>query len=94
MLWNSLRWNLGNTSAIAAFCLLPIVTFAIAGSSGGQPADVATFAKLQNGGAELGSALPVLSEPSIMRPAASGALGMNDRACDAESRFKRLVATS
>jgi hypothetical protein len=75
MLWNSLRWNLGNTSAIAAFCLLPIVTFADAGSNDRQHADVAMFAKLQNDNAELAAALPVLNVLTIMPPAASPALG-------------------
>jgi hypothetical protein len=28
MLWTTLRWNSGNTAAVAAFCLLPVIGFA------------------------------------------------------------------
>lgn len=53
MLWTMLRWNLGNTSAIAAFCLLPIITFGDANFNDRQPTEVTPFAKLQNGNIEL-----------------------------------------
>jgi hypothetical protein len=94
MLWKSLRWNLGNTSAIAAFCLLPLVTFADAGSSDRPPADVAMFAKLQNDDAELAAALPVLNVLTIMPPAASPASGTNDRRRDAETTLPKWQVPS
>ena len=94
MLWKSLRWNLGNTSAIAAFCLLPLVTFADARSSDRQPADGATFLKLQNDNAELEAALPVLNVVTIMLPAASPTSGVNDRCRDAEATLPKWLVPS
>jgi len=94
MLWTSLRWNLGNTSAIVAFCLLPIVTFADAGSSDRQPAVVAAWAKLQNDNAELTAALPVINLLTIMPAAASPACGANDRCCDAEVTLPKYLVPS
>jgi hypothetical protein len=38
MLWNSLRWNLGNTLAVGAFCLLPLVGLIGSGASDQTPA--------------------------------------------------------
>jgi hypothetical protein len=57
MLWTTLQWNWGNTSAIAALCLLPIITFGVANPYVKQSTDIIPFAKLQNGNFELPASL-------------------------------------
>ncbi len=46
MLWMALRWNLGNTLPIAAFCLLSIITIGEAWST--SPADVGPLPQAHN----------------------------------------------
>ena len=48
MLWTTLRWNWGNTLAVAAFCLLPIIGFAEGGFSDKEPMGAAPSAELQS----------------------------------------------
>jgi hypothetical protein len=68
MLWMALRWNLGNTLPIAAFCLLSIIAIGEGRTTG--PADVRPLPALQNG--------PIAALPADPRqPAAAIALSDN-----------------
>jgi hypothetical protein len=51
MLWTTLRWNWGNTLAIGAFCLLPLI--GLAGDGANRPSHAAPVAALQRGNLEL-----------------------------------------
>jgi len=48
-MWTSLRWNLGNTLAIAAFCLLPLAGLAGVGSGTQTSAEDARIALSASG---------------------------------------------
>jgi len=47
-MWTTLRWNCGNTSAIVAFCLLPIITFGDGNLNDRQSVDIRPISELQS----------------------------------------------
>jgi len=57
MLWTTLRWNWGNTLAVAAFCLLPMIGFVNAGFSDKMSTGTAPSVELRHCGLQL-AALP------------------------------------
>ena len=101
MLWTMLRWNLGNTSAIAAFCLLPIITFGDANSNDRQSndrqsndrqsTDITPFAKLQSANFELTAPLLRMNALAITPSMAPMASTADDRHLNVEpALFKEL----
>lgn len=57
MLWTTLRWNWGNTLAVAAFCLLPVIGLVEGGLSDKMSAGTAPSVELQSCGLKV-AALP------------------------------------
>jgi hypothetical protein len=71
MLWMTLRWNLGNTLPIAAFCLLSIITIGEAWST--SPADVGPLPRVYSESTATAGGLPA----DLRQPAAALALSTN-----------------
>ncbi len=68
MLWTSLRWNLGNTLPLAAFCLLSII--AIGGGWTTAPTDASPVPAEQSS--------PIAALPAdLHQPAVAGALSID-----------------
>jgi hypothetical protein len=49
MLWKTLRWNWVNISAIAAFCLLPVIGLASGNFGDGKTGTLASLTELRDG---------------------------------------------